>query len=140
MSVEDSKLEDLERQRESLQKEIRHFETEQKKLKEDMGELGGTNISSRALIVNIVFAALIVLLLVAQLGFQWLPAFVSLEIALFLMSFKIILMIYEQHKQYHSMFWILNTMEYRLDLLFKMTKKIEKKLDKELDKESDKES
>lgn len=120
--------EELQNRREQLRMEIEQFEAEKEKIKKDIGDLGGTRFSSKDLITNIVLAVLLVGLLLSQLFLNWIPEFISLEIALFLVSIKIILMIHSQHRYNHFMFWVLNTIEFRLNIMHKSIKKIEETL------------
>ena len=111
-----------------LKKEIQEFEQEKEKIRRVMGDLGGTKYSSKDLIVNVVFGVLVVGLLVAQLFFQTFDSLLSIELAVFLVSIKIILMMSAQHKHNHFMFWVLNTIEYRINDTYKLIKKVEKLL------------
>ena len=56
------------------------------------------------------------------------PTIVSIELAVFLVSLKIIWMIHRQTKVEHFQFWILNAIEFQINLLSKRLKEIETKL------------
>lgn len=109
-----------------LKKEIQEFEQEKEKIRRVLGDLGGTKYSSKELVVNVVFGVLVVGLLVAQLFFHAFDSLLSIELAVFLVSMKIILMMSAQHKHNHFMFWVLNTVEYRMNDTYKLIKKVEK--------------
>ncbi len=99
---------------ENLKREIHEFEQEKERIRRVMGELGGRKYSSRDLTINIIFAVATVGILLGQVIFHF-DSILSIEIAIFLVSLKIILMIHAQHKHNHFMFWVLNTIEYRLN-------------------------
>ncbi len=122
---------EMHNRKERLREEIKYYEAEKEKIRKDIGELGGAKFSSKDLITNMVFAILLLSLLFLQAVFKILPDFISLELAIFLVSAKIMLMIYSQHKHNHFMFWVLNTMEYRLNTVEKSIKNIEKMLSRD---------
>lgn len=107
-----------------LQNEIKEFEKEKERIRKIMGELGGKKYASRNLIINIVFIALAVGLLISQFIFHLFTSITSVEIAIFLVTIKIIWMIHAQDKQNHFMFWILSTIEYRMNDMYKLIKEL----------------
>jgi cell shape-determining protein MreC len=56
-----------------------------------------------------------------------LPPIVSLELAIFLVSIKIIWMIHKESKIEHFQFWMLNSIEFRLNDVARRIGEIEKK-------------
>jgi hypothetical protein len=63
---------------------------------------------------------------VLEITTHWLPEFISLEISVLLVSIKIVWMIHSQHKYNHFIFWILSTIEYRINDAGKRVQNIEK--------------
>ena len=59
-----------------------------------------------------------------------LPPLFSVEIGMFLVSIKIIWMIHKQAKVEHFQFWILNSIEFRLNDVSKRMRGIEDRLEK----------
>jgi hypothetical protein len=57
-----------------------------------------------------------------------LPQMFSLEVAVLLVSIKIIWMIHKGTKVEHFQFWVLNSIEFRLNDLSRHVREIEKKL------------
>ncbi|MFO8064252.1 MAG: hypothetical protein R6V29_06410, partial [Spirochaetia bacterium] len=57
-----------------------------------------------------------------------LPTYISLEIGILLVSIKIIWMIHSQHKFNHFQFWILNSIEFRMNNVDKRVKNVERKV------------
>jgi len=121
---------------ESLREEVRTFRDEKEKIRSIIGQIGGTQSKIHDRIANIAFILFLVTLLgidilrhVFQSGlFDWLPQMLSLEIGVLLVSLKIIWMIYKQTKVEHFQFWILNSIEFRLNEVAKKLSTIEKKL------------
>jgi hypothetical protein len=59
----------------------------------------------------------------------WLPPFLSMELALLLVSVKIIWMIHRQTKVDHFQFWVLNSIEFQINLMSKHLKELESRLE-----------
>ncbi len=93
------------------------FKEERERLKKVIGQIGGVRQSKRDSVINGIFFAIVILLLIHDLTLQWYTQLLSLEIGLFLVSFKIIFMIHQNAKVNHFQFWILNAIEFRLNSL-----------------------
>ena len=63
----------------------------------------------------------------------YLPTTLVLEIAVLLVSLKIIWMIHTQSKVDHFQFWVLNTIEFQINILSRRFMALEKDLRKQLD-------
>ena len=121
---------------ESLREEIRTFREEKEKIRSIIGQIGGRQSNIHDRIANIAFITILMALLSIDIlrhvfhskSFDWLPQMLSLEIGLLLVSLKIIWMIHKQTKVEHFQFWILNSIEFRLNEVAKKLGKIEKKL------------
>jgi len=120
--------------REQLEKEIEEFNKEKEQIKALIGNIGGKSYSNRDNIINFVFLALILTMFVLEITTHWLPEFISLEISVLLVSIKIVWMIHSQHKYNHFIFWILNTIEFRINDAGKRVQKIEQMIE-EINKE-----
>ncbi|MCK5114667.1 MAG: hypothetical protein KAR11_07905 [Phycisphaerae bacterium] len=124
---------------ESLEKELNAFREEKEKIRNIIGQIGGTESRRTDQILNIVF----ILFLIALIGvdivrhfvgaLSWVPQLFSLEIGVMLVSLKIIWMIHKQAKVEHFQFWILNSIEFRLNEISKHVNDIMK--DREEDRE-----
>ena len=117
---------------EALQEELRHFHEEREKIRAIVGQIGGNKVNWHDRIVNILFVVLIMGLLSLELlrhifgAWSWMPSLFSLEIGVLLVSLKIIWMIHKQAKVEHFQFWILNSIEFRLNEIAKRLMNIEK--------------
>ncbi len=114
--------------REELLGEIEEFEREREQLKEVLGRIGGRNFSKKDNWINIGFLILILVLFVLELTTHFLPRLISLELGVLLVSIKIVFMIHSQQKVNHFQFWILNSIEYRMNDISKMVRKMDHRL------------
>ena len=120
--------EDLKGKKEEILKEIQEYNKERDQIKSMLGKIGGKSYSKLDTVINILFLLLISFFFVAETTTHWLPSFISLEISLLLVSIKIVWMIHSQHKFNHFQFWILNSIEYRMNQVSVKMKKIEKEI------------
>ena len=118
----------------SLEEELEMFRAEKEKIRELVGRIGGTTSNRRDRVINVIFLAAIGFLLlvdifrhVAGLSVP-LPPLVSLEIGVLLVSVKIIWMIHKQQRVEHFQFWILNSIEFRLNEVVRRIREIEERL------------
>jgi hypothetical protein len=117
-----------------LQEELDHFQQEKDKIRAIIGTIGGKSRARKDRFLNIFFITLIVILFALDtlrhlLHFNIpLPPLFSIEIGLMLVSIKIIWMIHKQMKVEHFQFWILNTIEFRINEIHRRLTELEKKL------------
>ena len=109
---------------EELEAQLKAYRDERERIKQLMGQIGGSSDIKRDKIVNWVFIVMIILLLsfdIARHFLHWenipLPPLFSIEIGILLVSIKIIWMISRQSKVDHFQFWILNSIEFRINNL-----------------------
>ena len=121
-------LEELLAREEELKNEIKEFEKEKELVKQMIGNIGGKSFSKKDSMINFIFLGGILLLFVIELSTHILPAFISLEIGVLLVSVKIVWMIHSQQKVYHFQFWMLNSIEFRINQLLVRIKKLDKKI------------
>lgn len=109
--------------------EINNFYHERERIRDAIGKIGGLQYSKADTIVNILFIILVVGFFSIEVVFRPLPAVVSIEIGVFLVSIKIIWMIHANQKFNHFVFWVLNSLEFRINSNTRMLEDLEKKLD-----------
>lgn len=120
---------------EELRQEIDEFNREKERIKQLIGRVGGTSYSHKDNIFNTILLIVVGLVFILEItayfvpAFHFLPSFISIEVSVLLVSIKIVWMIHSQHKYNHFVFWILNTIEFRLNDLGKTTKALNKKLE-----------
>ncbi len=117
-----------------LRDELEQFCKEKEQIKRLVGQIGGTKSNRRDAVFNAIFMALILALFVVDLLRHVvhidvpLPPLFSLELGVLLVSVKIIWMIHKQTKVEHFQFWILNSIEFRLNELGRRLRTIEDSL------------
>lgn len=115
-----------------LKAELDNFKKEKEKIRQLMGQIGGKEQAERDKWVNIVFIAAIALLGINDLLHHiWhvrvpIDTEFSLVIAILLVSIKIIWMMHKSTKVEHFQFWILNSIEFRLNDVAKQLRNLEK--------------
>jgi len=120
----------------SMQDEIDQHQDEKESVRKILGQIGGKNTRGRERLINIVFASLVIMLFsfdvmrhALSIRIDYIPELFSMEIALLLVSMKIIWMIHKQQKVEHFQFWILNTIEYQMNNTAVRIRNIEKMLE-----------
>jgi len=114
-----------------LQEELEQFREEKEKIRALVGQIGGIASSRRDRVLNVAFLAAIAFLLLADifrhlLGVDMpLPPLFSIELGVLLVSVKIIWMIHKQARVEHFQFWILNSIEFRLNEITKSVRRLE---------------
>ncbi|MBN1999691.1 hypothetical protein JW935_19205 [candidate division KSB1 bacterium] len=120
----------------TLMEELEQFRCEKEKIRKLVGTIGGAQAESRDKVINIMFIVFVVLLLLLDLFrhffhiITFLPPLFAVELGVMMVSIKIIWMIHKSTKVEHFQFWILNSIEFRLNDVVKRLRVIEKKLEK----------
>lgn len=127
--MSENKKRHIDESRDDLLQEIEEFEREREQLKEVLGRIGGRTFSKRDNWINIAFLLIILILFVLELTTHFLPRLISLELGVLLVSIKIVFMIHSQQKVNHFEFWILNSIEYRMNDMSKMVRRMSRKMD-----------
>ena len=121
----------------ALMEELEQFRKEKERIRLLVGQIGGKGSERRDKWMNIGFILAMVSLLVFDVirhVFNLnvpLPQMFSLEMAVLLVSVKIVWMIHKGTKLEHFQFWVLSSIEFRLNDLSKHIREIEKKLSSE---------
>jgi len=106
---------------EILKEELEQFKAEKEKIRKLVGQIGGKQSDLQDRIINTLFIIIIVLLFSADILRHFFeihipfPTIFSLELGILLVSVKIIWMIHRQTKVEHFQFWILQSIEFRLN-------------------------
>ena len=120
---------------ETLRQELKEFKNEKEKIRQLVGQIGGAQSAQRDLAINLVFLILIGILFIFDIFRHLLhmdlplPPLFSLELGILLVSIKIVWMIHKQSKVEHFQFWILNSIEFRLNDLSKQLKEFQQKVE-----------
>lgn len=113
---------------EQLREELQEFHKEKERLRSIVGEIGGSGKTQNKMI-NSLLMAIIVILLVAGGALQKISLSLTLQLAILIGIFKLIWMFYESQRANHFQFWILNSLEFKINEISKRVRKIEKELD-----------
>lgn len=118
----------VEEELQDLKKELDNFEKEKERVRAIVGKIGGVP-KTRARFVNAVFIAVVALsvlvsILVAE---KW--RLVMIEVATVTLSIKIIYLMHEQMRVAHFEFWILSSLEWRINELMKQMRQIKKEIE-----------
>ena len=118
----------------ALLEELEQFRKEKERIRMLVGQIGGKHSQKRDHYMNIGFIiAMVALFLLDILRHLFhinipLPQMFSIELAVLLVSVKIIWMIHKGTKVEHFQFWVLNSIEFRLNDVTKRLREIDKKL------------
>lgn len=121
-------LENLNEKREEIMREIEEYNRERDQIRAMLGKIGGRSYSRTDMIINIAFLTIILVLFILEITTHFMPTYISLEVSVLLVSIKIVWMIHSQHRFNHFQFWILNSLEFRVNNMHKSIRKIEKEL------------
>jgi hypothetical protein len=94
-----------------------------------IGAIGGTGRKKVDRTINIVLLSIVATLFVLEVGFHLVPPMVSLEIAVFLVSIKLVIVMTSMQKVSHYEFWILNTIDFRISQLENDVRRIRKDME-----------
>ncbi|MBB6482570.1 hypothetical protein [Spirochaeta isovalerica] len=127
MSVNDEELTEKEAE---LMRELEEFKKEKERVRNLLGSIGGARQNRREQLINMGFLAIVVVFFTLELTTHFLPSYISLEIGVLLVSIKIIMLIHSANRANHFSFWILNSIEFRMNEINKRTITMEKELNK----------
>jgi hypothetical protein len=105
-----------------LKHELEHFQQEKERVRAIIGKIGGMP-KSRAKLINAVFIVVIVVSVVISFfspDEKW--RLLMIELATIALSIKIIYLIHSQMRINHFQFWILSSLEWRLNELMRRVK------------------
>jgi len=119
----------------TLRDELDHYRKEKERIRDVIGQIGGHANKARDRLINAVFLVLVVGFFgfdVLRHAMDWhipgLPPSLLLEIAVLLVSVKIIWMIHRQAKVDHFQFWILNSIEFQMNMISRRLTAMERSL------------
>lgn len=123
--VEQSQHEHIEEELDDLRKELEHFQKEKERVRAIVGKIGGIP-KTQAKIINIAFIVVIFVSLIISIvgGEKW--RLLMIEIATVALSVKIIYLIHSQMRVAHFEFWILSSLEWRVNEIMKQLRDLRK--------------
>ncbi len=126
----------------ALRAELEQFKKEKEQIRAIIGRIGGVGSVRRDRAINSIFIIVILILFAIDM-FRHLmdfpvpfPLLFSLELGILLISIKIIWMIHKNTKVDHFQFWIMSSIEFRINDLAKKVNRIEEHMEKVADNKS----
>lgn len=121
--IMEEKHEHLESEINDLKKELENFQKEKERVRAIIGKIGGVP-KFRTKLVNVLFIVVIVTSVVVSVvvGEKW--RLLMIELATVALSVKIIYLIHCQMRINHFKFWILSSLEWRLNEIMKLIKQM----------------
>ncbi len=108
---------------EDLKHELEHFQQEKERVRTILGKVGGMP-KFQAKIINIIFIVIIVISIVLSIVGKKEWQLHMVELATIALSLKIIYLIHLQMKVNHFQFWILSSLEWRLNEMMRLIKNL----------------
>ncbi len=114
---------------EQLQEEIKQFLKEKEKIRSIIGKIGGRPTRNDE-IINIMFITLVLASFIGSIMLSGIWKTLAIDFAILLISLKISYMLYSASKVSHFQFWILSSIEWRINQMEKELRDIQKSLKK----------
>jgi hypothetical protein len=113
-----------------LKQELNEFKKEKDRISSIVGQIGGSNGSSSNNLINLAFFGILFALIIFGGILKKITLDVQIAAAILLIVLKIAWMMYEAQKVSHFQFWILNSLEFRINEMNKKVRNVEKLLKK----------
>ena len=127
MDDKDRQMDDKERQFEEeiedLKQELENFQQEKHRIRGIVGKIGGVPTFNTRIFNNI-FLAVIIVSLIVSLFFPKIRL-LMIELATVAISIKILYMMHCQNKVNHFQFWMLSSLEWRINEVMKLLRKVQ---------------
>ncbi len=128
MADECQQHEHLEEELEDLRKELDSFQKEKERVRAIVGKIGGVP-KTQVHLINAVFILVVTASVIVSIigGKDW--QLLMIEVATVTLSIKIIYLIHAQMRVAHFEFWILSSLEWRINEVMKQLREIRKHID-----------
>ena len=115
----------VEEELQDLKKELENFEKEKERVRAIVGKIGGVP-KTQVRFVNALFIAVVAISVVVSIlaGEKW--RLLMIEVATVTLSIKIIYLMHEQMRVAHFEFWILSSLEWRVNEVMKQVRQLKK--------------
>lgn len=115
--------EHLDMELDDLRKEVEHFQKEKERIRAIVGKIGGAP-KTHAKFVNALFIAVIVVSVAISIVADERWRLLMIELATVTLSIKIIYLIHAQMRVAHFEFWILSSLEWRVNEITKQLREL----------------
>ena len=112
-----------------LKKELEAFEKEKERVRAIVGRIGGVP-KTRARLINVLFVIVMVVSVAISIVADEKWRLLMIELATVTLSIKIIYLIHAQMRVAHFEFWILSSLEWRVNEVMKQLRQLKKDIDK----------
>ena len=113
-----------------FKQEVNDFRKEKDRLSKIVGQIGGSKSNSNNNLINIFFFGILFALIIFGGVLKKISLEIEITAMILLIVLKIAWMVNEAHKVSHFQFWILNSLEFRVNEMNRKVKKMEKTLEK----------
>ncbi|MCS5421480.1 MULTISPECIES: hypothetical protein [Psychrilyobacter] len=113
-----------------LKQELDDFKKEKDRISNIVGQIGGSKGNSNNNLINIAFFGILFALIIFGGVLKKISLEIEIAAAILLVVLKIAWMVHEAQKVSHFQFWILNSLEFRINEMNKKVRNIEKTLKK----------
>jgi len=122
--------EHLEAELDDLKRELEHFEKEKERIRTIVGQVGGVP-KSKVRFVNAVFIVILLITVAISIVADEKWRLIMIELATVTLSIKIIYLIHAQMRVAHFEFWILSSLEWRVNEIMKQLRLLKKQVEKD---------
>jgi len=123
--VEVIKNEKNQEKEQELESEIRSFEKERENIRKIIGRIGGAP-TPKTRLINVIFIILVLLVFGMSLVWGGRVRFFMIEAGILLLSLKLVYFLESHVRLNHFQFWILSSLEWRLDKIDKQLRDLVK--------------
>ncbi|MEI6857413.1 hypothetical protein [Psychrilyobacter sp.] len=113
-----------------LKQELDDFKKEKDRISNIVGQIGGSKGNSSNNLINIAFFGILFVLIIFGAVLKKISLEIEIAAAILLVVLKVAWMINEAQKVSHFQFWILNSLEFKINEMNKKVRNIEKTLKK----------
>ena len=121
--------EHLEAELDDLKRELEHFEKEKERIRTIVGQVGGAP-KSQVKLVNALFIVILLVTVAISIVADEKWRLIMIELATVTLSIKIIYLIHAQMRIAHFEFWILSSLEWRVNEIMKQLRLLKKQVEK----------
>ena len=122
--------EHLEAELDDLKRELEHFQKEKERIRTIVGQVGGAP-KSQVKLVNALFIVVLVITVAISIVADEKWRLIMIELATVTLSIKIIYLIHAQMRIAHFEFWILSSLEWRVNEITKQLRLLRKQVEKD---------
>ena len=116
---------------EPMAPEAEALNRERNEIRNRIGAIGGQSRKKWDRVINVALLAIVATLFVLEVGFHLVPSMISLEIAVLLVSIKLVIVMTSLQRVSHYEFWILNTIDFRISQLENHVRRLGNELDED---------